>query len=297
MLSMKYKGYAFAIATSLMYSLWYLLSGSLVSRSPYISPLFPWLLIEATSAAIVFVIAKGDVRVERLSDLKYPVVSSFLYSVGNYVFYVLIATNGVPAASAFSAAEIIIFTLLLWLTARRKINIATYSLASAVIAGGLVIESLAIQKGAYVLNTQTIVFGIIIAAFYGAATYFYYLSAKHIKSKFTTMFFIQAPQVVVYGMALLFFTHESFIPLITGEYLLIAVIVGVVLLASFYLETTMMKVLSLVGRGSVATGYILSDLQLIPVVINFLIVSPGTWQTYVPGLLLVTVGLAMLDWE
>ncbi len=290
-------GYMLAVAVSLLYSLWYILSGALVSLSPNTSPIFTWMLIEATSATLMFIIAKGDLKIEKLSDLKYPISSAAAYALGNYIFYILIAMNGVPAASAFGTAEIIIFTLLIWVTTKRDVNMAMYSFASAIIAAGLVIESLVIRNGIYSLNGSLIALGLLIAVFYGAATYFYYLSTKRIKSKFTTMFFIQAPQVLIFGASVLLFVPASNMPAITGWYALLTVIVGAVLLASFYFETLMMKVLANVGRGAVATGYILSDMQLIPVVVYYLIVNPGAWQTYVPGLLLVTIGLAMLDWK
>ena len=297
MLSMKYKGYLIAIIVSLVYSLWYLLSGFLIHMAPKAPPIFPLMLIEGVSAIIVFVLAGGRFKTEKLSDLKYPVLSSIMYTLGNYLFYVVIANSGVPSASAFSTSEIVIFTLLIWLSTRRDINMSMYSFASVIIAAGLVLESLIVQNGVYLINITLVSLGILIAAFYGLATYLFYLSVKHIKSTLTTMFFVQAPQAAIYAVSLLLFVPISSIPTLTYTYALLAAIIGAVLFVSFYGENMMMKILNRAGKGAVTTGYILSDMQLIPIVVYYLIVNPSAWMTYAPGLLLVTLGLAMLDWR
>jgi hypothetical protein len=38
-------------------------------------------------------------------------------------------------------------------------------------------------------------------------------------------------------------------------------------------------------------------LQLLPVLFYFLAVDPGSWQIYAPGLVLITIGMALLEWK
>ncbi len=294
---MKYKGYTLALAVSIAYSIWYLGSGTLLSLSPLASPIFPLMLIESISTVLVFIFARGRIGLEKWSDVKYPVLSALAYSFGNFLFYTVIVGSGVPSASAFAAAEIVIFTLLLWLFSKHNMNMSLYSLASVIIATGLITESLVLRNGFYSLNLNLVGLGILIAVLYGVATYFYYLSVNKIKKSFTTMFYIQAPQAIAYFTVLLLFVPASAFPKVDTAYLLLAAAIGVILFASFALETAMMKTLSKAGQGAVATGYILSDMQLIPVLVYFLAANPSAWEMYAPGLLLVTVGLALLDWR
>ncbi len=70
-----------------------------------------------------------------------------------------------------------------------------------------------------------------------------------------------------------------------------------VLMLSSYLEVLVLIVLNPFGRGAVATGYMLSDLQLLPVIVFVLLAEPGAWTYLVPGLIFITIGMLLLEWK
>lgn len=294
-------GYVFALITSIAYSVWYIGAGALLKLGgSTVSPLFVLFMIETISAFLVFMSSVGagiGVGVERLSHVVYPVLSGLCFVIANYLLFVAIVTSGVPAASAFASAEIVIFTAILWFTTGSKLNGSTYALGAFIVTIGLISVSVVTYGGAYAINFTTIGLGALIALFAGMATYFYYLSVKITENKHVTMFYMQGIEAIVFLLLLVITgggvptaaTSLWYWPLLVG--------VGAALFLSFYFETIMMKILINFRSGVVATGYILSDLQLLPVMVYFLIVSPGSWQLYVPGLLLVTLGMALLEWK
>ena len=208
--------YAVALVTSIAYAIWYIGAGALLNMNKSVSPFFLLFAIESISAILVFASARGRVRAGKLSYLKYSVLSGLFFLVANYLFFVTIINAGVPAASSFASAEIVIFTALLWVgegEGRRKA--VNYALGALLVSIGLVAESLAVQSGTYFLNFETIGLGVAIALFAGLATYFYYLSVKTLESKQVTMFYMQGVQAVLF-LLLLTVTGGAYPPLNSG---------------------------------------------------------------------------------
>ncbi len=293
----KYYGYAIALATSIAYSIWYLGSNAVMSISGGgLSPIFSLLLIEAVSSGIILIIARGRIWL-RLDQLKYPIVSGALFALGNYMFYVTIANNGLAPASAFASAEIVVFTALLALSSKYKQLAGLYYAGALFIAGGMVLESLTLNGQTLAISTSAAGTGIALVLVYGTATYFYYLSTKRIENPFSVMFPIQLTEVVLFGAALLVLLPSVQIPQISSAYLTLIIVMGFMLMLSFYLETLVFKVLTQFGRGAVATGYVLSDLQLLPVVVFVLVAVPGSWSYLAPGLIFITIGMLLMEWR
>ncbi|MCL4389038.1 hypothetical protein M1397_00265 [Candidatus Marsarchaeota archaeon] len=293
----KSAAYSAALVVSIAYAIWYIGAGALLNMDRSVSSLFLLFVIEGISALFVFISARGRVGVGKVSYLKYPILSGLCFLVANYLLFSVIVYSGVPAASSFASAEIVIFTALLWFEeskGRRKL--VDYALGAFLVSIGLVAESLAVQHGAYSLNFNTIGLGVGVALFAGLATYFYYLSVKTLESKQVTIFYIQGIQSVLF-LLLLTITGGAYPPLSIGiVYWVLLVIVGAGLFVAFYSETVMMKLLVRFSRGVVATGYVLSDLELLPVLVYFLIVNPAEWLSFAPGLVIITVGMVMLEW-
>jgi hypothetical protein len=293
----KYYGYGLALATSVAYAIWYLGSNAVMAMSDgLLSPIFSLFLIEIVSSLIVLLAGRSRIWL-RLDQLPYPVVSGALFALGNYIFYVTIANNGLAPASAFASAEIVIFTAILALSSRYKQLIGLYFAGTALIAGGMVMESLTLSGQTLAFSTSVLGTGVALAFIYGIATYFYYLSTKKIENPFAVMFPIQFTEVILFGIALAVLLPSVQIPHLGAAYVTLIIVVGVVLMLSFYLETLVLKVLTPFGRGAVATGYALSDLQLLPVIIFVLVAVPSTWTYNVPGLLFITVGMLLLEWK
>ncbi len=293
-----YIRYMVALLTSLSYSVWYILSNMVVTplHGTYslIAPLF---LIMAVSSPLTFLLMMTKPHRIGLHELAYPVLAGAMYTLGNLVFYFIINSTGVSAASSFASAEIVIFTLMLTLSTRNKHFMSFYYIGSVFVAAGMVLESLKLSGNALVLNASLISEGLLLAVIYGLATYFYYLSTTKVENKFTVMFFIQFTEVLLYGALMLAVYKSISFSEFTVPYTLLVAVVGIVLMASFYLETTMMKLLIPLGKGAVSTGYILSDLQLLPVLAYALIINTSSWVYYAPGMFIITVGMALLEWR
>jgi hypothetical protein len=293
----KYLGYSIAIATSLAYAIWYIGSNSVMSMSSgTYAPILPLLVIEVISSALVFMLAKGRIQLQ-MSQLAYPVISGALFAIGNYLFYIVLSASGVAPASAFASAEIIVFTAILSLSSRFKHTMGIYYAGSVFIAGGMILESLTLNGQSITLDPYLLGLGAVIALVYGIATYFYYLSTRKINDTLSVMFPIQFTEVILFGIAFIVLLPSIPIPQINAFYVSLIVVVGVMLMASFYLETLVLKLLLPFGRGAVATGYILSDLQLLPVIAFVLITQPGMLGYYLPGLIFITFGMMLLDWK
>lgn len=147
------------------------------------------------------------------------------------------------------------------------------------------------------VNVPLIVYGTAMAAFFGIATYFYYLSTKKIESKPAIIFYTQATEAVLFLILFLVFYNTIQLPALTAQYFGLAVFVGAFLFVAFFIESIMMKMLGKFREGTVATGYILSDLQLIPVMAYAIIVQPSSVIGFVPGMVIITLGMVWLDWS
>ncbi len=292
-----YVAYLVALLTSISYSAWYLGSNVVVDSLRGYSLIVPLLIIQSVSAAVVFVFMMRRPHEFGLRALAYPVLAGIMYAIGNIIFYFIISSTGIPSASSFASAEIMVFVLLLAISSKNKASMEFYYIGSVLVAAGLILESIKLSGGALTLNAGLIGEGLLLAVAYGIATYLYYLSTKKVENKFTSMFAIQFTEVLLYSAILLLVYRSVSFASFTAPSLLMSVGLGIVLMASFYLETTMMKLLIPLGKGATATGYILSDLQLLPVLAYTLIVNPSSWVYYAPGMVTITIGMALLEWR
>lgn len=298
MASKRAVAYAVALLTTISYSIWYIGSSIIVAplRGTY-SLIVPLFIIEVVSALLMFIFMQREPHDTDPRTLVYPIISGVMFMVTNFIFYFIISSTGISPASSFVSAEIVIFTLLLLLSSKNKMAMSFYYLGSVFVAVGLILESFKLSGTAVELNTTLIGEGLLLAVFAGVATYFYYLSTTKIGNKFTSMFIIQFTEVLLYGGIMLAVYKSIAFPTFTLPYTLLIVAVGAVLMLSFYFETTMMKLLIPLGKGAVSTGYILSDLQLLPVLAYVLIINPSSWVYYAPGLVIITIGMAFLEWK
>lgn len=292
-----YIAYSVALLTSIAYSFWYIGSNAVVDSLHGYTLIIPLLIIEAVSSAGAFAFMMSRPHGIGPRTLAYSVLSGAMYTIGNLTFYLIIRSSGIAPASSFAAAEIVIFVLLLALSSRNKASMEFYYVGAVFVAAGLVLESLKLSGGALALNSGLIGDGLLLAVVYGVATYLYYLSVANVENKFTSMFVIQFTEVLLYSVLLLLVYSKVSFASFTAPSLLLIVGVGVVFMASFYLETTMMKMLTPLGKGATATGYILSDLQLLPVLAYAVITNPSSWVYYAPGMIVITVGMALLEWK
>jgi len=290
--------YLLAILTTLAYAGWYIFFNMLASLKQGIyAPIFPLLLIEVVSASLNLVATKGNLHLYQYTDAVFPVVAGALYAAANYLLYVVVVQIGLPFASSFASAEIIFFALLLWLKKRYKKNLLRIAAGSAIIAAGLVIESAYIYNVHLVFNSALMELGLLMAFVYGLATFFYYLSTVRIESKSAANFYVQAAEVVLFGYLFISLRSSIPLPVLNISYFVLAFTVGFLLFVSFLLETTMMKALEKFDESVVAKGYILSDLQLLPLLAYAIYTMPSLWYSYTPGMLLITLGMVVIYWR
>ncbi|MEM3280100.1 MAG: hypothetical protein QXR29_02430 [Candidatus Micrarchaeaceae archaeon] len=290
--------YSVAILTTLLYSAWYISLSFLANyyKGAY-SPIFSFLLIFIIVGLMRFLLAYGNLHLYEASDAVYPLVSGLFYSLGNYVFYVLIYKNGVQFASSFASAEIIFFVIMLWISGKRRSGMVLYAIGSVLIAAGLIMESAILDGTVIALNAKLLEYGLLMAFFFGMATYFYYVSTVRIKSITATMFYITLAEAIAFLFMFILFYNVIILPTINLDYVILVIISSIMLFFSFLAETWMMKLLAPLGEGTVATGYILSDLELLPVMFYAIAINPASWVSFAPGMLVITAGMALLDWK
>jgi len=298
----KYFGYLLAVITIVVYEFWYFGSNFITSTNPNASLIIPLLIIFSICViiSIIFELYKNKrfLEIKRRSDLLYPILAGIVFAFGNYLFYFVINYAGIPAASAFTTAEIVVFSFLLLLVSKNKNTMSFLLMASIFIALGMILESLKIEYGNIVLNTTTLFVGVVIAVLYGAATYLYYASLEHIEKKMSSITIIFITELVVFSLIALImsFNNSIVLPNFNIYYILAVGGLGIILFLTAWLDATIMKVLLPFGEEAVATGYIISDMQLLPIIIYTIFAFPSEWYLYATGLALVVIGILLLDW-
>jgi hypothetical protein len=300
MASRLHLGYLLALGVTLSYALWYIGLGQLVSLSSgAYAPLLPLLLVQLISTAIVLaaIFARGPPGGLPRFDPRYAIVSGVFFAAGNYAFFITINSNGVPLASSFATAEILVFSLLLWATSKSRKSAGSYVVGSALIAAGLIAESFRLNGSAVVLNAALFEYGALLAALYGLATFFYYLSVERTKEKLGTMLGIEATEIALFLALLAANLGSVTLPALNAYYLAVVAVVGVSLFVSFFAETVLVDLLIPFGRRALSTGYALSSLQLVPVLVYALAMDPSGWLSFAPGMALIVAGSVFLEWK
>ena len=293
----KSAAYAVALLTSIVYGGWYVSFSLLADASgSAVSPILPLLMIWAVSAFIAFIFtARARAFVHSIKNTVFPILSGVFFVAGNYLFYVTTRQIGIPFSSSFATAEILVFSALLFIFSKERKR-TSYVFGALLIAAGLILESAKLQNAVIIFNAPLLIYGVAMAVLFGFATYFYYLSTKTIESKVATIFYVQATEVVLFLILLLILYPTMQLPRLTPQYIALAVSVGAFLFLAFFIESVMMKMLGRFNEGAVATGYILSDLQLLPVMAYAIIVQPSSFLGFVPGMAIITLGMIWLDW-
>ena len=294
----KLHAYLLAFGVALAYGFWYILFSIIASYQVGIfAPIFPLIVIETISTLLNFTIARHELLINDKIAILYLLISGLLYAGGNYMLYLVMNSNGVSFASSFASAEIVVFTLALLLTERNNQKLKNILLGSILITLGLIYESLSLSTISVDLVIKLIEYGLPTAIFYGSGTFVYFLSTNKVKNKFTINFYIQASEVAIF-LILISLVKVNISMQISSYYLLWLIAGGFTLFIAFYLNTTMMKVLqSFNNKTVVATGYIISDLMLLPILIYTLITNPSLWLSYTPGIILIIFGMSFLEWK
>ncbi|MGC8675924.1 MAG: hypothetical protein ACP5T3_00190 [Candidatus Micrarchaeia archaeon] len=294
------KGLAYfvAVLTALLYSAWYISMSFLANTyTGTYTPIFVLLLMFLVLLVLRLFPSRNRLHLYYATDIAYPAISGLFYALGNYLFYVVIFKHGVQFASSFGSAEIVFFVLFLLLAGKQKTRMGYYLLGSLLIATGLITESAVLGGVAISINASMLAYGFLIALTYGIATYFYYLSTKKIESVWGTIFYVTFFEAATYFLLFVFLYKSIAIPRLDLSFALLLGVASGILFVAFLAETVMMKLLEPFGEGTTATGYILSDLELLPVMFYAVYLNPSTWLSFVPGMILITAGMALLDWR
>ncbi len=290
--------YSMAILTTILYSAWYISMSFLANAyTGTYTPIFVLFLLFSILLVLRFIPSRNKLHLYYLTDIMYPALSGLFFAFGNYLFYIVIFQQGVQFASSFSSAEIVFFVLFLWIAGKQKTKIKLYFVGSLLIAAGLIAESAVLNDVSVSINLPLFEYGLLIAFVYGLATYFYYLSTKKIDSIWGTIFYVTLFEAAVYAALFSLFYKYVIMPSFTLSFIFMLVLSALLLFAAFFAETWMMKLLEPFGEGTTATGYILSDLELLPVMFYAIYENPSTWFSFVPGMILITIGMVLLDWE
>ncbi len=110
-----------------------------------------------------------------------------------------------------------------------------------------------------------------------------------------TMFAVQLSEAAFFAVLLAAYSASITLPHFSAYYVIVVFAVAMALFLSFFGETAMVNMLIPFGKGAVSTGYTLSDLQLIPVLMYSLAINPTYWASYTPGIALIVIGSVFLQ--
>lgn len=296
-MSKKNIGYSIALLTSLAYAVWYMGSAYVASAVPNAySILVPLLMIQLTSFIVLFALSKGKMRVKSRKALTYAVLSGVVFGVAGIVFYTLLRGGGVVIGSAFGSADVLVFSALMLFHAKIKISAPKYLFGAVLVSLGLALETIKLSGGKIVFDPYMIGLGILLSLLWGIAYFFLFLANRYKEEQKTSLILWVLITVALVYLCFILLLHGNITFQIGSiEFLGLVIVLGLTLLLSFFLDITQIRDLIPVGRSAVSVGYALSDLSLLPILVYALFLYPKSWPSYVPGLVLITIGIILMD--
>lgn len=282
------KKYLLAFASSMAYSYWLIGSALAVLFTAGKYDYFSLFLIMFLSFIISIIVFRG---INRISLLGF--VSGIAFSIGNMFLYVLIGNINVVIAGSFTALNLVFFPLLIF--RKGKKNLAKHLIGSSIIATGLVIESLTLGGLKTDFLLISIITGIFLGLIYAIATYFFnssLIKEKDIKNTISTIFLTE---VIFFGFAALAF--NNFYTRIFSNVLFIINIflISISIFAGIYLEAKGFKGLKVSEFEERNTVNILSNLELLPILIISIFQYTKYFSFYFCGLILIVLGMIIIS--
>ncbi|MFP3318696.1 MAG: hypothetical protein RXP98_05925 [Thermoplasmata archaeon] len=282
------KNYLLAFASSMAYSYWLIGSSIVVlmgSGSYDYFSLFIIMLISLIFSILFF---------KKIKKIVFTgVLSGLAFSIGNILLYILIGKINIVIAGSFTALNLVFFPLFMYSKGKR--NLIKHIAGSAVIAAGLILESLTIGNFRSDLLIISLLIGIFLGFVYAIATYLFNVSLIREKEIKNTIFTIFLTETIFYGIFTIAFMNFSLSLVMKKEFIINNVLVSLSIFIGIYLEARGFKGFKRYEFAKRNTVNILSNLELLPVIFLSIIEFKNYISFYITGLVLIIIGMIIIS--
>ncbi|MGC8516152.1 MAG: hypothetical protein ACP5OC_08490 [Thermoplasmata archaeon] len=284
------RGYLLSLASSLTYSVWLVGSGFIILMSLGSFPIFYLLVIMC--AGMLFSLIYGFPKsIDRYTLI--PILSGILFALANFSMYFLIKSNDITVASSFAEFNVLFFPVLLFIFNKKGTKFSKYLVGLFLVTFGLIVENV-VSSGSYALTPLNVLLGVLMGFLYAAATYVLYLSTKNSGPSNSRIFYVFLAESVV---LFIFWSSLKFKiePALNVTSIAISLIISASLVVALGLEISGYRSLSAIGFRQITIGNVLSNLELLPVIVFSFVLYPSLRVQYTLGLLLVTAGILIVS--
>ena len=283
-------GYILSFASSLTYSIWLVGSGFIILTSHEGFPIFYLLVIMCVGMLFSLIFGLPSYAGKRTFILFF---SGILFGLANFVLYSLIKSNDITVASSFAEFNVLFFPVLLYAFNKKKTKVSKYIIGLILVTFGLIVENL-VSRRSYILTPLDIFLGVFMGFLYAVATYGIYLSIGHESSSNSGIFYVFLGETTVLFL-LWYLLKFKIYPALNPISVTVSFIIAAALVIALNLEIRGYRTLRNIGMRQITIGNILSNLELLPVIVFAFILYPSLRAEYTIGLLLVTAGILVVS--
>jgi len=281
------KKYLVAFASSMAYSYWLIGSGLtvfFVSKKYIYFSLFFIMLFSFIVSLIIF---KGFKKISI-----YGVFSGMVVAIGNTLLYILIGNVNVVIAGSFTALNLVFFPLLIFKGDKK--NLVKHLAGSSIVALGLIIESLTLSNFKMNFIFISILIGIFLGLLYALSTYFLNISLIKEKDVENTISTIFLTETLFFGLATLLFKNFYFEIFSNILFIINTLLISITIFIGIYLESKGFKGLKASEYEERNIINILSNLELMPIIIISIFEYTEYMPFYITGLFLIILGMIVI---
>ncbi len=282
------KYYGLAFASSMSYSYWLIGSAFAVSIESGEYDYLSLFLIMFFSLILSILFFKKIGKI-----LFTGILSGLAFSVGNLLLYLLIGKINIVIAGSFTALNLVFFPLFIYPGSKK--NLIKHISGSAIVSAGLIVESLTIGNFKTDLFIISIIIGVLLGLIYALATYLFNLSLIKENDVKNTIFTIFLTETVFYGIFSVVLKNYSTNIFYNWLFLINVVLVAISLFAGLYLEARGFKGFKRKEFEERNIVNILSNLELLPIIIVSIIVYSNLIVFYISGLALIIIGMVLIS--
>ncbi|MGC8645224.1 MAG: hypothetical protein ACP5UO_03015 [Thermoplasmata archaeon] len=182
---------------------------------------------------------------------------------------------------------------MLYALSRKETKLPKYVAGLLLVVFGLIVENLA-SGSSYTITPLDALLGVFMGFLYAAATYVLYMNTKGSTLSTSRIFYVFLAETLV---LLAFWSALKFRidPSLNLPSVAISLVISASLVVALGLEIGGYRRLSMIGFRQVTIGNILSNLELLPVIILSYLLYPSLRIQYTLGLLLVTAGILVVS--
>ncbi|MGC9116613.1 MAG: hypothetical protein ACP5ID_03270 [Conexivisphaera sp.] len=273
------EGYALALLSSLSYSAWLISSGAVASTGGIVGSLAYAMIVALASSVLM-----GARELPTISRRRFLVsmVGGFAFAAGNLLFYALIPESGIGIAGAFSSLNLLFFSLMVMRRSRPR-SVPAY-------VGGSVIAVLGLgtmyAAGGASVDAPSVAMGTAVGLLYALGTYALYRVSETEGASASAI-------GVFAGEVLFLLAPLSLRPELRPS--VPATVAGFSLSVALALEAKGFGALGAIGGGGEALVNALSNLELLPLALYYVVMRLGNYLVYASSIAVIVAGLILMS--